>query len=250
MKCYVCVLSSNDYLEGVLVLNENLKALKSRYKLLCLINDKINEKTKSILDFFQIEYITNRNISLNYANYIRWTNAFDKLHVFSLSEYEKVVYLDCDMLILRNIDSLFLKEKNTMASDEPYTDGYNSAVMIVKPNYTDYKELLNLISKYDQPNKIEGIGDQNIINDYFGNNLDKLGIAYNQMKYIVEENGSYHINEATPPVKNPFIIHYILKNKPFMIDENYLDNDKYLKRYKKYLTTVRNKMKKYEKEVN
>ena len=40
---YVCVLSTDDYLDGVLVSNENLKALNSKYKLLCLVNESLKE---------------------------------------------------------------------------------------------------------------------------------------------------------------------------------------------------------------
>ena len=38
MKSYVCVLSTDNYLDGVLVLNENLQRIKSNYPLLCIIN--------------------------------------------------------------------------------------------------------------------------------------------------------------------------------------------------------------------
>ena len=53
---YVCVLSSNDYLDGVLVLNENLKQLNSQYPLLCLINETISNEVRDILTYFGIEY--------------------------------------------------------------------------------------------------------------------------------------------------------------------------------------------------
>ena len=42
---YVCVLSTDDYLEGCLVLNENLRHLGSKYDLLCLINEDISKLT-------------------------------------------------------------------------------------------------------------------------------------------------------------------------------------------------------------
>ena len=53
---YVCVLSSNEYIDGVLVLNQNLKALKSKYELLCLINENITEENIQYLEYFNIEY--------------------------------------------------------------------------------------------------------------------------------------------------------------------------------------------------
>lgn len=70
MEKYVCTLSTDNYLEGVLVLNENLKALKSKYPLLCLINenkiitnnihDKIFKK-EILLKYNNIEIIKNKS---------------------------------------------------------------------------------------------------------------------------------------------------------------------------------------------
>ena len=56
MKSYVCVLSTDNYLDGVLVLNENLQRIKSNYPLLCIINENISKKTRDILKCFGIEY--------------------------------------------------------------------------------------------------------------------------------------------------------------------------------------------------
>ena len=39
-----------------------------------------------------------------------WFNTtFSKLHVFGLTEYDKIVYLDADVLLLANVDELFDK---------------------------------------------------------------------------------------------------------------------------------------------
>ena len=56
MKSYVCVLSTDNYLDGVLVLNENLQRIKSNYPLLCIINENISSKTRNILTYFGIMY--------------------------------------------------------------------------------------------------------------------------------------------------------------------------------------------------
>ena len=55
MKTYACVLSTNNYLMGVLVLNENLKRFNSKYDLICLINENITEESKQTLEKYQIK---------------------------------------------------------------------------------------------------------------------------------------------------------------------------------------------------
>ena len=117
-ETFACVLSTDDYLEGVLVLQENLKFLKSKYDLICLINETITEETKKILDYFKIKYIEFPKIeyvSKDNDN-SHWVNTFDKFNIFKLLDYDKVVYLDSDLLILKNIDNLFTEPIITTAS--------------------------------------------------------------------------------------------------------------------------------------
>lgn len=240
---YVCVLSTDDYLQGVLILNENLKALNSKYKLLCIINENICLNAIKILDYFNIKHKFIPSISYTSNCYNRWNYTFDKINVFSLTEYKKIIYLDSDLLILKNLDHLFNLDQQTMVSDKPFTKGYNSALMVIKPSKKDYHGLLNIIKKYSKENK-DLVGDQNVINEYFKNKkINKLNSSYNQMKGIIEQHRIISINDISPPVKYPKVIHYIYQPKLFMIYDKKIDIDDYTKIYYNYLKTIRNKMK-------
>ena len=162
---YVCVLSSDNYLNGVLILNENLKAVNSKYGLLCLINESISEETKSYLEYFGIEYKLMNKIEYKCeSETFVWKNTFDKLNIFSLIEYKKLIYLDSDMLILDNLDHLFKEKHITMTSNLPYQkENNNSSIMVVVPNMEDYNNLLKTLAIYDRAN-YNSLGDQDIIN--------------------------------------------------------------------------------------
>ena len=141
MRKYVCVLATNDYLNGCLVLNENLKHINSKYDLLCLINEEIDEETKDILDYFQIKYKTIKKINydVDFEGFIQpyFKNTFDKLSIFQLTEYEKIVYLDLDLLLLENVDDLFCYNGIAMARDFPFSNLHNSGVMVIEPDLDD-----------------------------------------------------------------------------------------------------------------
>ena len=245
---YVCVLSSNEYIDGVLVLNQNLKALKSKYELLCLINENITEENIQYLEYFNIEYKKVKAIKYETEYHINnWKNTFDKLNIFSLTEYDKIVYLDSDMIILENIDELFNLEPLTMASDKPYhDDSYNSGIMVIKPNLKDYKGLLKRTKEWDEMH-VRNLGDQNIINDYF-KDIKVLDDNYNHMRYISKEKSLYYdvysdsfifkhnVNVINRISENPKVIHYISLPKPFMTKDPY--EDEYYLIYKKYLDEV------------
>ena len=257
MKKYVCVLSTDSYLNGVLVLATNLRALNSKYELLCLINEKISKASIEYLEYFNIEYkLLNK---LNYKSVSEgfiWKNTFDKLNVFSLTEYEKVVYLDSDMLILENIDHLFNQPPITMTSNLPYAkESNNSCIMIIEPNKKDYEGLLNKMQEFDQ-RKRDKIGDQDIINAYFKDKVKILDESYNMMRFISKNKKQYYdvltdnyiykyeVIVTRRLATKPKVIHYILRPKPF--NTNMPFEDEYYHIYKNYLDEVRIKKHQYK----
>ena len=249
MYSYVCVLSTNNYLDGVLVLNENLKQLNSKYPLLCLINENINEETRNILESFNIDYKEfNSILPSSIDNSIRWKYTLDKLNIFKLIEYDKLVYLDSDFLLLENLDHLFSIDDFSMVFDNK-EDSYCSALMVLKPNLLDYNNLLDTMKKMDEDESIKLFGDQDVINRYF-NNINELPIEYNFIKGI--ENNLIDVYDYIKKEKvkkyeckdyyysdNPKIIHYFGDIKPFMIDKDF--NDTYCYLYFYYLEIIRKK---------
>lgn len=253
MQTYVCALSTDNYLDGVLVLNENLKFLGSKYPLLCLINENISRSTIETLDYFDIKYKIIKKI--NYINHNEandyWIYTFDKLNVFSLTDYEKVVYLDSDLLILENLDHLFECPTPSMSLDLPwYNDRYNTGIMVITPNIYDYNRLKCDALKSDVLKR--QISDQDIINEYF-DNITPLSFGYNMVRRITEDEescdffdyiGSYshkmpQCNLYLKESKYAKVIHYIGKRKPFMLYNDF--GDKYSKLYFFYLENVRKK---------
>jgi glycogenin glucosyltransferase len=243
MKKYVCVLSTNDYLDGCLVLNENLKHVHSEYSLLCLINEKIDKETRNFLDKFGIEYKVlkkvNYDVDYNYFVQPYFKNTFDKLSVFNLIEYEKIVYLDLDLLILENIDELFDYDGLSMAKDYPFTEYYNSGVMVIEPRKYDYDGLIKLM-KEKMDNK-EHISDQNIINEYFKDNINILPQVYNLLRRIYgdQERQVYAVWNWDNNIEGKKILHYIISPKPFQIDDPFEEKYSYL--YSYYMAIIKEK---------
>ena len=241
MKTYACVLSTNNYLEGVLVLNNNLKKLNSKYDLLCLINETITEESKRILEENNIKYKEFKSVKYKVQHTSIWNNTFDKFNIFLLEEYEKVVYLDADLLILENLDFLFDYDTPAMVIDRPnYTDRYNSGVLVIKPDKEVFKILVRMKEQQSLYNKL--IGDQDILNDYYleTSKINRIPDEYNVLRTITkekDENGLYKVTKNAL-INNIKVIHYVGKNKPFQIDGEF--NDEYNELYQEYLKDIRN----------
>lgn len=235
MKTYACVLSTNNYLMGAVVLNENLKRFNSKYELLCLINENITEESRQTLEKHKIKYKEFKSVKYNVDFDCAWNYTFDKFNVFLLEEYEKVVCLDLDLLILENLDFLFDYETPAMVIDNPtYTDRYNSGVMVITPNKETFHALNELKEKESLKNRV--LGDQDILNDYYlaKGTIHRIPDEYNVLRRITDEIVTYY-NPLTEEeeqrykvvehaiVDEPAVIHYIAENKPFSIDMQFAE---------------------------
>lgn len=170
-RAYVTLLSDDSYLQGVITLHFSLMQTYPAYDFLVLINTQVSEHTRSVLTHCKIAYKTcpslayteQSNTHMNTAGWpAQLNNTADKLSVFTLSEYDKMVYIDADMLVLKNIDFLFNYPHGSAAidvgiiftpntqpghSDEhyQYIQGFNSGLFVFQPNSKDHQKCLELM---------------------------------------------------------------------------------------------------------
>ena len=126
---------------------------------------------------------------------------------FLLTEYDRVVFLDSDLFIVKDINGLFEIENNISMGKEDRRDCYNAGVIVLDKsmiNYDVYKALL----AHEAPEHIFG-NDQKIYNSYF-KNINKLEKKYNTLVTEVDN------------IENICILHYI--HKPYILEgRNNLD---------------------------
>ncbi|KAF5024795.1 hypothetical protein F66182_3139 [Fusarium sp. NRRL 66182] len=109
-KVWTTLITNLDYLPGLLTLAHSLKAVGSRYPLVALYTDSFPPQGHAALrargiPVQHIPYLLPTK-GRDYSNDPRFYDCWSKLAPFSLTEYERVVQLDSDMLVLRNMDEL------------------------------------------------------------------------------------------------------------------------------------------------
>jgi len=133
---------------------------------------------------------------------------YTKYEIFSLTEFEKIIFLDSDVVVLGNIDYLIDFDGDIGGVRDLYIDQYNTGVLVISKKYLSEKitnDLIHLTIIYGITEHL----DQDIINNYFYENITEIPISYNYLKTYSKE-----IFKNTGLPKHIKILHYIVK-KPW-----------------------------------
>jgi alpha-N-acetylglucosamine transferase len=109
---------------------------------------------------------------------------FCKLELWKLTEYEKIVFLDADSLVVKPIDMLFGFPEFAGAPNlyETLADFHrlNSGVFVAQPSLATYERLLE---RLDQPGVFWRRTDQTFLESFFPD-WHKLPYTFNTMQYL------------------------------------------------------------------
>lgn len=230
---FVSALTTDDYLDGVLVLKYSLEKTKPKYPFALLVTPNLSETTVETLSKHKISLIPIEGIEgpivVTDPRLKRWNYTYSKLNIFGLTQFDKVVYLDSDMLILENIDDLF--EKPHMSAVKirgklPEFDGswnqLNSGLLVVEPSENLFSDMLSKIGKIE---KVSSPSDEDFINAYYSNWPDQKALhldnGYNIFSYHWHRYRQLYGYDFSSP-KNPIkIVHYIGEDKPWRLYKKY-----------------------------
>ena len=188
------------YLRGARVLGRSLLKSGSKYSLLIIVPESMSEKIEKIEDE-NVKFLIKPHIGQALDNdmaFSRYAHCLDKLHLWTLIGFEKVCWLDADMIVLQNIDHLFDQDVEefqiAMASGCtcnalnnpkvftrpqacPFNDSQqkygNTGLFLTRPSMKVFQDLLKI--DYNHP-----FPDQDAFNIYFG---ERSGIIALNSKY-------------------------------------------------------------------
>jgi alpha-N-acetylglucosamine transferase len=121
------LITNTAYLSGLLTLDYSLKKAGTKYPLIALYTDAFPEEGHRALESRgipkkKVNYLQPSQ-QKDYSNDPRFYDCWSKLTPFSLVEYDRVVQLDSDMLVLKNMDELM-----DMELDPPSAAGTGNKV--------------------------------------------------------------------------------------------------------------------------
>ncbi|KAK0403975.1 hypothetical protein QR680_017220 [Steinernema hermaphroditum] len=219
MPCAWVTLATNDgYAMGALVLAHSLKAVNTVHKLHCMVtpqvSDPVRENLHAVFDEVSLVNVLDSNDDVNLALIGRpdLGVTFTKLHCWRLTQYEKCVFLDADVLVVQNADELFERPEFSAAADIGWPDYFNSGVFVFKPSTGTYRCLLEFAVS---DGSFDG-GDQGLLNQFFANWRDmdsahRLPFIYNMTAGAIYSYAAAYKRQSA----NVKIVHFIGTEKPW-----------------------------------
>ena len=153
--------------------------LRNTTEVAIIVTEAISQEKRNILVLLGARLITVKSLSFQGISEAteQWKNCYTKLNMFQMTFYQKILYMDTDLSIMKPLDSLFTslfkKEPNQYffgsVQDWGLSKGiFNAGLMIFEPSMAIFDHLKSLVyetEKYDS-----SMMEQGLLNWYFQQN--------------------------------------------------------------------------------
>ncbi|ESW15943.1 hypothetical protein PHAVU_007G116100 [Phaseolus vulgaris] len=212
---YVTLLYGDEFLLGIRVLGKSIRDTGSNKDMVVLVSDGVSDYANNVLkaDGWIIEKIS-LLANPNQVRPTRFWGVYTKLKIFNMTDYKKVVYLDADTIVVKNIEDLFKCGK--FCANLKHSERLNSGVMVVQPSaavFNDMMSKINTLPSYTG-------GDQGFLNSYYSG-FPNAHIFEPNLTPEMLENRPVPEMERLSTLYNADVGLYMLANK-WMVDENEL----------------------------
>ena len=239
---FMTVLSNEKYIAGVKALKKSLERVKSKYKLAILVPE---EEKKELIEVLIKKHILNNDCFVcsqpqlkveippecRFNDHHYWENTFFKLRVANCTEFSKIVMLDSDMLILKNIDHLFDSPHYTAVNHPSINKEWvklNSGLMVICPSNNFHTTLINNIiptirKRYEEKRRTS---DQDVFQETFSDWENHKELILPE-KYNAFYEDIYKLSKKQKYDRDDFyVVHFIGESKPFT--RNWKENTRIL----------------------
>ncbi|XP_074308620.1 UDP-glucuronate:xylan alpha-glucuronosyltransferase 1-like [Silene latifolia] len=162
-EAYATILhSAHVYVCGAIAAAQSIRMVGSTRDLVILVDETISAYHRSGLEAagWKIRTIQRiRNPKAEKDAYNEWN--YSKFRLWQLTDYDKIIFIDADLLILRNIDFLFKMPEISATGNNATL--FNSGVMLIEPSNCTFKLLMDHINEIESYNG----GDQGYLNEIF-----------------------------------------------------------------------------------
>ncbi|XP_027161644.1 inositol phosphorylceramide glucuronosyltransferase 1 [Coffea eugenioides] len=214
-EAYVTLLYGDEFLLGVRVLGKSIRHTGSKKDMVVLVSDGVSDYAKKLLkaDGWIVEKIS-LLANPNQVRPKRFWGVYTKLKIFNMTKYKKVVYLDADTIVVKNIEDLFKCGK--FCANLKHSERLNSGVMVVEPSEEVFKDMMRQVNTLPSYTG----GDQGFLNSYYAG-FANAHVFQPDLKPEVLNSRPVPEMERLSTLYNADVGLYMLANK-WMVDEKEL----------------------------
>ena len=248
---YVTVMYGNNiYLAGALVLGFSLMKTNTKFDRVILVTPDVSQEYKSYLqpvytNIIDINYVDVSSEIFSEEN-TRFKDVFTKLECLNLEQYDKIILLDLDMIIVKNIDHLFVLDApaaclkrfyypygkkipaHMICRDNKLVGSINAGLMLLKPDKEEWNSIKKDISNNTQINKYK-YPEQDYLSLRYCGKWTSITFNYNFQFGLTNRVKKYRYT-----IDNIYVIHYSSSYKPWndLIEGRIMTEDE--KEFKKF----------------
>jgi glycogenin len=135
---------------------------------------------------------------------------YSKIHAWGLTQYDRILLLDTDTLVMQNLDSIFTRSKDEpiAAVQDSVGDIFNTGVMLIRPDRALCARMISRKGDVASYNK----GDQGFFNSFYGEHWRTLPSKYNVPVHSMD---SAYVRAGLPA--SVAILHFTAEVKPWNV---------------------------------
>ena len=182
-RAVATMISTDNYVTGALVLLWGIVnyGRVGSSRLICLVTESVSESARGRLqaagwDLFPVSAIESDSSDIVEE---KWRQQFTKLHLFSLTNYTQILYLDSDTIVKGSLERAWLCGAPICgAPDVFHPVFFNCGVLVLVPNRTEMQHLLSALPRLPAHES-----EQSALNEYFLKRFQPLHITLNFQKH-------------------------------------------------------------------
>eukprot|EP01064_Diplonema_japonicum_P009634 TRINITY_DN1710_c0_g3_i1.p1 TRINITY_DN1710_c0_g3~~TRINITY_DN1710_c0_g3_i1.p1 ORF type:complete len:1811 (+),score=485.84 TRINITY_DN1710_c0_g3_i1:85-5517(+) len=215
---YATFVTTADFVIPTCVLMHSIALSGAQYSRVIAVTSAISENDIKLLSVYgQVVRILPIASPL-YIENARYRDTFTKLRIWQLTEWDKLLYIDTDVLIVRNLDDVFDLSEWAVPMDA-MNGRYSTGMMLVRPRLETFQDMM--VSLKTTQVSME-LPDLLFLQEFFDNHKTKINLIPRWYQVYQEEFGAQHktyLTDQQAPINifDPRIhgIHYPGAGKPF-----------------------------------
>ena len=217
---YVWWTSISEYTWSAIVAIKSLKSMNpdKQIDFVLIHTITLSNEQQQILDTYGVKCISFKNTVHVRNSYFKYAN--NKLYVFKLTQYDRVLFMDFDSMPLRNMDHMFMFPDAPIVAPCSYWEPEQQPkltdwIMLIQPSIDSFDKLLK------RAKEIPTQADIQTLNDVFRDEMLLLPSYYGLLNSEWERGDkTYHLHGDSIFEQAP-IVHYTIKGKPWQHKKNF-----------------------------